>query len=198
MDTTINRKKPGEVSMKTKVYASPDEVSAMFGLNARTLANQRCARVGIPYKKIGRKVLYKISDVEKYLESQTVLTTDAVEMKRVIMSTDKLIELNNQIPALFEKIIEDAQIGDIPEILKTLFEVTNETERNIYIEKLAKKLKIGKRAILNDLKKIGRSEKTDQNYRANFPGLIDLVEDSEGNTAFLIKEGRLFLAETSH
>jgi hypothetical protein len=64
--------------MKNKIYASPDEVSARFGLNARTLANQRCTRVGIPYKKIGRKVLYKISDVEKYVDGQTVLTTDSI------------------------------------------------------------------------------------------------------------------------
>ena len=64
--------------MKNKIYATPDEVSAMFGLNARTLANQRCARVGIPYKKIGRKVLYRISDVEKYVEGQPVLTKDSI------------------------------------------------------------------------------------------------------------------------
>lgn len=100
---------------------------------------------------------------------------------------DRLSELNNEIPQVFERVIEKAQIGDISEILKTLLKVTNETERNIYIEQLAKKLKIGKRAILNDLKKIERSAKTELNYIANFSGLIDLVQDEEGNVAFLIK-----------
>jgi hypothetical protein len=78
MNTMINHKKPKEVTMKNKLYATPDEVGALYGLNVRTLANERCRRVGIPFKKIGRKVLYKISDVEKYVESQTVLTSISV------------------------------------------------------------------------------------------------------------------------
>ena len=62
-----------------KLYATPDELHEGYGLNPRTLANQRCKKEGIPYKKVGRKVLYKITDVEKYVESQTVLTSISVK-----------------------------------------------------------------------------------------------------------------------
>ena len=61
-----------------KLYATPDEIGALFGLNARTLANQRCKREGIPYRKIGRKILYRISDVEKFVERETVLTINSI------------------------------------------------------------------------------------------------------------------------
>jgi hypothetical protein len=67
---------------QNKLYGTPDEVCELTGLNARTLANQRSKREGIPYRKVGRKVLYPISDVEKFIEKQPVLTKDSIEREQ--------------------------------------------------------------------------------------------------------------------
>jgi len=103
------------------------------------------------------------------------------------MSENRLKEINSQIPKIFEKIIGDAEIGDIPEIIEALAQVDSETERQIYIEKLCKKFGISRRSVLNDVKKENKSKKPDLNFRAQFPGLIEIVEDDKGSPAFLVK-----------
>ena len=45
------------------------EVERIYGLNFRTLQRERTNGVGIPYHKIGRRVLYQVSDIEAFLAS---------------------------------------------------------------------------------------------------------------------------------
>jgi len=53
------------------------QVSERYNLNKGTLANMRCRKEGPPYIKMGkRKVLYRISDIEKYLTEGRVQTKD--------------------------------------------------------------------------------------------------------------------------
>ena len=51
---------------------SEKEVQEIYKLNARTLQRDRVLGKGIPYVKIGRRVRYKRSDIEKYIKRHTV------------------------------------------------------------------------------------------------------------------------------
>ena len=51
---------------------SEKEVEKFFGLNFRTLQRERTNGVGIPYHKIGRRVFYRISDIEEFLAANKV------------------------------------------------------------------------------------------------------------------------------
>jgi len=51
---------------------SEKEVQEIYKLNARTLQRDRVLGRGIPYVKIGRRVRYKRSDIEKYIKRHTV------------------------------------------------------------------------------------------------------------------------------
>jgi hypothetical protein len=51
---------------------SEKEVEKFFGLNYRTLQRERTNGVGIPYHKIGRRVFYRISDIEEFLAANKV------------------------------------------------------------------------------------------------------------------------------
>ena len=51
---------------------SEKEVEKFFGLNYRTLQRERATGVGIPYHKIGRRVFYRISDIEEFLAANKV------------------------------------------------------------------------------------------------------------------------------
>ena len=48
------------------------EVQKEYGLNARTLQRERSLGTGIPYVKMGRRVLYKRVDLDKFIEKHTV------------------------------------------------------------------------------------------------------------------------------
>lgn len=47
-------------------------------LSPGSLANLRCKKEGPKYYKVGKKVLYRRSDLETWLGSQPVLTRDSV------------------------------------------------------------------------------------------------------------------------
>lgn len=48
-------------------------------LSPGTLANMRCRKQGPKYHKMGRKVLYKRSDLERWIASAPVLTSDSLQ-----------------------------------------------------------------------------------------------------------------------
>ncbi|GAB6887438.1 hypothetical protein JCM13304A_09360 [Desulfothermus okinawensis JCM 13304] len=58
------------------IYLTEKQVSQLFGLSVSWLQNQRWMKRGIPYLKVGRKVLYKKSDVEAWLEKHRVKVTE--------------------------------------------------------------------------------------------------------------------------
>ena len=56
----------------TQQLLTEKEVQKVFGLNTRTLQRERNLGMGIPYVKIGKRVRYKRSDIEKYINQHTV------------------------------------------------------------------------------------------------------------------------------
>ena len=51
------------------------EAAAVLGVHPRTLANWRSQRRGPRYVAVGRRRVYRISDLEEYLEAHTVEVT---------------------------------------------------------------------------------------------------------------------------
>jgi len=52
---------------------TPNDVSKLFSISKRTLANARSSGTGLilPYKKIGGAVRYKQSDLDHYIQDNT-------------------------------------------------------------------------------------------------------------------------------
>ena len=50
-----------------KMLLCEKEVEQIYGLNFRTLQRERNEGRGIPYHKIGKRVLYRVSDIEAFL-----------------------------------------------------------------------------------------------------------------------------------
>lgn len=63
--------------LNSKKALTPDEVSEQYGLSKGTLANLRNKREGARFYKCGRKVLYKVEDLERWLYANPVMTIDA-------------------------------------------------------------------------------------------------------------------------
>ena len=57
---------------KKNLLLSEKEVEEIYGLNSRTLQRERNLGVGMPYVKIGKRVRYKNTDIEKYIDLHTV------------------------------------------------------------------------------------------------------------------------------
>ena len=55
-----------------KILLTEAQVCEILNLNKNSLQRERCNGYGIPYVKIGRRVRYRLSDIEKYLETNTV------------------------------------------------------------------------------------------------------------------------------
>ncbi|MGD9152759.1 MAG: helix-turn-helix domain-containing protein [Gammaproteobacteria bacterium] len=52
---------------------NPADVADLLGIKVETLQIWRCNhRYDLPYVKIGGRIRYKISDVEKFIESRTM------------------------------------------------------------------------------------------------------------------------------
>lgn len=88
-----------------------------------------------------------------------------------------------------KEMIEEANLDILPEILKRLANL-KETERAVYINALAKKLDVPKRAIQKDLKRNEPQGTNDTEIltTAYFPELVDLCLDEDGNVTFLINK----------
>ncbi len=55
------------MSNDKKHLLNEKEVQREYGINARTLQRERIYNNGIPYHKLGRRVLYRRSDIEEFL-----------------------------------------------------------------------------------------------------------------------------------
>ncbi len=67
-----NQKKKQTLDPRFKKYFTPKEVSFYYGIPYKTLAAQRYKKIGIPYRKLGKKVLYEKKDLENYIATQSV------------------------------------------------------------------------------------------------------------------------------
>jgi len=55
-------------------YITPKELAQMLPITENTLAKHRWLKIGIPYIKLGRHVMYKISDIRDYMEQNKIET----------------------------------------------------------------------------------------------------------------------------
>ncbi len=60
-----------------KIAVSPKTLAEMYEIDEGTLANYRSQKIGPKFYKIGRKVLYFLSDVEEWARKEPVLTKDS-------------------------------------------------------------------------------------------------------------------------
>jgi excisionase family DNA binding protein len=68
MNTTIEKTKTDQMISK---WLSSDEVCHLLMISKRTLQSYR-DRGTLPFSQIGRKIYYKASDIEAYLESHYI------------------------------------------------------------------------------------------------------------------------------
>jgi hypothetical protein len=62
-----------------RITITPEEAVIIYGVNKGTLANLRSRKIGSPYFKINRKILYKVADFERWLFSEPVKTMESME-----------------------------------------------------------------------------------------------------------------------
>ena len=55
-----------------KKYLTPKQVEKIYGLTEKWLANMRWQKRGIPYLKVGSKVLYRLEDIEDFIEKHAI------------------------------------------------------------------------------------------------------------------------------
>jgi hypothetical protein len=63
----------------TKQTLSPRGITECYGIPEGTLANMRWQKQGPKYYRVGRRILYKVADVEAWLFSHPVLTIDSLK-----------------------------------------------------------------------------------------------------------------------
>lgn len=99
-------------------------------------------------------------------------------------NNDRLRELNEKIPKIFEEVISKAKISDIPEIVKTLAQIDSKTEQAIYVKQLAKKFNINPRDIEKDIKNISSNpeikKKTSLTSLTPPTEIIEVVKTDQG------------------
>ncbi|MDR1165708.1 MAG: hypothetical protein LBO66_07525 [Deltaproteobacteria bacterium] len=59
---------PAPEPVEEKGYLSPTQVESQYGLRASTLCRWRGYRIGPPYCKVMKKILYSRKDIEEYIE----------------------------------------------------------------------------------------------------------------------------------
>lgn len=63
------------MNQNEKKMLTPEDVSQMYSVSKGTLGNWRCNRTGPRFFKVGKKkILYKLEDIQKFFESQPVIT----------------------------------------------------------------------------------------------------------------------------
>lgn len=62
--------------METQPLLSVEQTAALLGVSKQTLAVWRCEkRYPLAYVKVGARVRYRLSDLERFLASRTVAAT---------------------------------------------------------------------------------------------------------------------------
>jgi len=61
-----------------QVSVTPEQAAELYGLNIGSLANMRCRKQGPRYYKVGKgkKVVYRVEDLEQWLFNEPVMTID--------------------------------------------------------------------------------------------------------------------------
>jgi hypothetical protein len=98
-----------------------------------------------------------------------------------------------------DEMITEASPENVRGVLKRLA-VLGETEKEVYLERLSKKMKIPKRAIKDDLKRNARKtgDIRASSITAYFPELVDLCTGERGEIAFVVKNRDSLDVTTCH
>jgi phage terminase Nu1 subunit (DNA packaging protein) len=64
--------------MNTPTYINEKEVAEITGRKVPTLRSDRHKGQGMPYRKLNRKVLYRLDEVVAYVESRKIETEDTL------------------------------------------------------------------------------------------------------------------------
>ena len=70
--------KDGGKTMQKRTLTT-DGVSEIYQISKGTLANLRWQRRGPRFYKVGKRVLYFIEDIERWIKAEPVLTRDSLE-----------------------------------------------------------------------------------------------------------------------
>jgi hypothetical protein len=74
-----------------KQSMTPKDFSEAHSISEGTLANWRWQKKGPRYYRVGRKIIYKVADIEAWLFSRPVLTIDSLEDYRGGLNDDNSI-----------------------------------------------------------------------------------------------------------
>jgi hypothetical protein len=68
-----------KIALSQRKMLSPAEVELVYAVPRGSLANLRSAKRGPKYYKVGRrKILYKVADLEQWIQSSPVQTIDSI------------------------------------------------------------------------------------------------------------------------
>lgn len=70
----LNGKKKG--GNMNPITITCDEAVKLFGIPKGTLANLRCQKKGCRFFKVGKRVVYRVEDFERWVMSNPCLTID--------------------------------------------------------------------------------------------------------------------------
>jgi hypothetical protein len=59
-------------------FLTAEDLAAEYRLSAGHLANLRCKGLGPSFYRVGRKILYDVVEVDRWIRSQPVLTKDSL------------------------------------------------------------------------------------------------------------------------
>jgi len=62
--------------MAEKKALTPEQVEEIYNIPRQTLANWRKQKIGPAYSKPGKRVLYRVKDIEDYLDRTRQQTSD--------------------------------------------------------------------------------------------------------------------------
>lgn len=109
----------------------------------------------------------------------------------------------------FSELVKDAKPtlelcidGDMrtERIIEQIAKLKSESDKDKWVKRISEKRGISHRAINKELKKYEQQEENEEvekKYTAYFPELVDLVQDENGNVAFLVKEGKELAVKSS-
>jgi len=78
----IGEKKEVKKKKLKPIYLRPNMVERLYGLKTRTLAAWRQQGIGPPFIRIDRMVLYKVEDLEAWIEKHSVRVETREELPR--------------------------------------------------------------------------------------------------------------------
>jgi predicted DNA-binding transcriptional regulator AlpA len=59
-----------------KKYITPEQLAEQTGISSKTWANWRSQKKGPRYYKIGKKVFYKMADIDRFIDGGLMVTIE--------------------------------------------------------------------------------------------------------------------------